>query len=102
MDDIDLAPGLGLVPGVVIDQHFAERGRIGRLAAAVASRTGVFGLGIDEDTAVVVEGPVYTVVGAGAVYEVTLDPEASGPGRRYGLRIVTAPGTFEPGGRNTP
>jgi cyanophycinase len=62
-----MAPGLGLVRDVIIDQHFAERGRIGRLLGAVAQNPRVLGIGIDEDTAIVLEGCCFRVVGAGAV-----------------------------------
>jgi len=65
--DLHMAPGLGLVPDVIIDQHFAERGRIGRLLGAVAQNPRVLGIGIDEDTAIVVEGCCFGVIGAGAV-----------------------------------
>ena len=66
--DLHMAPGLGLVPDVIIDQHFAERGRIGRLLGAVAQNPRVLGIGIDEDTAAVVDGDTFKVLGAGAVY----------------------------------
>jgi cyanophycinase len=66
--DLHMAPGLGLVPDVIIDQHFAERGRIGRLLGAVAQNPRVLGIGIDEDTAIVLEGSRFKVIGAGAVY----------------------------------
>jgi cyanophycinase len=59
--------GMSFLPGVVIDQHFAERGRLGRLLAAVAKQPLLLGLGIDENTAVVVNGKEMTVVGEGAV-----------------------------------
>ncbi len=65
--DLHMAPGLGLLPDVIIDQHFAERGRIGRLLGAVAQNPRVLGFGIDEDTALVVEGQQCRVIGAGAV-----------------------------------
>ncbi|HUQ87022.1 MAG TPA: cyanophycinase [Vicinamibacterales bacterium] len=66
-----MAPGLGFIPGVIIDQHFAERGRIGRLLAAVAQNPRLLGLGIDEDTAVHFDGDDrFRVLGAGAVYVV--------------------------------
>jgi cyanophycinase len=68
--DLRMAPGLGLVRDVIIDQHFAERGRIGRLLGAVAQSPRVLGVGIDEDTAVVVEGDDFQVIGSGAVYVV--------------------------------
>ena len=51
---ISMAHGMGLLEDVVIDQHFAQRGRINRLLAAVAQNPFVLGIGIDEDTALVV------------------------------------------------
>src|SRR5579883_3372916 len=69
-DAIKMAPGFGLITGVVVDQHFAERGRIGRLIAAVAQNPASLGLGIDEDTAVVVERSRFRVIGRGGVYAV--------------------------------
>ncbi|WEK46382.1 MAG: cyanophycinase [Candidatus Andeanibacterium colombiense] len=66
--DLRMAPGLGLVPDAIIDQHFAERGRIGRLLGAVAQNPRVVGIGIDEDTAVVMRGDSFSVIGAGGVY----------------------------------
>jgi cyanophycinase len=64
-----MAPGLGLIGGVIIDQHFMERGRIGRLLGAVAQNPKNLGIGIDEQTAVVVErGNSFYVLGTGAVY----------------------------------
>ncbi len=51
---IHMSAGLNFLPRVLIDQHFAQRGRFGRLLAAVALNPGYLGLGIDEDTAVVV------------------------------------------------
>jgi cyanophycinase len=66
-----MAPGFGFIPGVIIDQHFAERGRIGRLIAAVAQNPRILGIGIDEDTAIVCDPDhCFTVLGAGAVYVV--------------------------------
>lgn len=55
-DLIRMAPGLGLLKGVIIDQHFAQRGRIGRLLTAVALNPYILGVGIDEDTSVHVQG----------------------------------------------
>ena len=68
--DLNMAPGLGLIEDVIIDQHFAERGRIGRLLGAVAQNPRVLGIGIDENTAIVVENDRFKVIGAGAVYVV--------------------------------
>jgi cyanophycinase len=64
-----MAPGLGLISGVIIDQHFMERGRLGRLLGAVAQNPKNLGIGIDEQTAIVVErGNGFYVLGSGAVY----------------------------------
>jgi len=68
--EVHMAPGLGLLPNVIIDQHFAERGRFGRLLGAVAHNPRLLGLGIDENTAVVVEQGELRVLGDGAVYVV--------------------------------
>jgi cyanophycinase len=68
---LNMAPGLGLIEGVVIDSHFAERGRMGRLLGAVAQNPRNLGIGIDEDTAIIVEhGKEFRVLGSGAVYVV--------------------------------
>lgn len=64
---VRLAAGLSLISDVVIDQHFAQRGRLGRLLAAVAQNPFVLGIGIDENTAIVVEGPEFEVIGSGTV-----------------------------------
>lgn len=63
-----LAPGLGLAPNLVIDQHFRRRDRLGRLLTALSYNPGLLGLGVDEDTAAVIdpEGSL-RVLGAGAV-----------------------------------
>jgi cyanophycinase len=66
-----MGPGFGLIPGVIIDQHFAERGRIGRLIAAVAQNPRILGIGIDENTAIICDPQrCFSVLGAGAVYVV--------------------------------
>jgi len=71
ISSLSMAPGLGLIEGVVIDSHFAERGRVGRLLGAVAQNPRNLGLGIDESTAILVEdGERFTVLGSGAVYVV--------------------------------
>ncbi len=51
---LSMAHGMGLLAEVVIDQHFAQRGRINRLLAAVAQNPHILGIGIDEDTALIV------------------------------------------------
>jgi cyanophycinase len=65
-----MAPGLGLVKNAIIDQHFAQRGRIGRLLGAVAHNPRVLGIGIDENTAAILENGRFTVIGENAVYAV--------------------------------
>jgi cyanophycinase len=60
-------PGLEFLPGVLIDQHFAERGRVNRLLSAVALYPHELGLGIDEDTAILTDGDCFEVLGSGAV-----------------------------------
>jgi cyanophycinase len=63
-----MAAGLGLLSGVVIDQHFAERGRFGRLLSVVALSPSLVGIGLDEDTCGIVHGQrTMEVVGRGAV-----------------------------------
>lgn len=67
-NSVTLAPGLGLTKRLVIDQHFAQRHRIGRLFAAVALNPFLIGVGIDEDTGFVIEANNHaTVVGRGTV-----------------------------------
>ena len=70
LGDLHMAPGLGLMRDVIIDQHFAERGRYGRLMGAVAHNPRLLGVGIDEDTALLVRGRTGEVLGSGAVYVV--------------------------------
>jgi cyanophycinase len=93
LGDVDLREGLGLLRAAVIDQHFAERGRIGRLVAAVAQRPDVVGIGIDEDTAVIVDGERIEVVGAGSVYLLDVPRAARDAAPRaaeFRLRVLAA------------
>lgn len=66
-----LAAGLGLIRDVVIDQHFAQRNRYGRLLMLVAQSPGLLGIGVDEDTGAVITeedgAEVLRVVGRGVV-----------------------------------
>ena len=63
-----MSAGLGLLPELVIDQHFDERGRYGRLLTLVAHAPHLLGLGVDEDTAALItDGHLLEVVGRGAV-----------------------------------
>lgn len=73
-DSVRLAPGLGLTNRVVIDQHFRQRDRLGRLVAALAYNPFAIGIGLDEDTAAFI-GPDNTieVEGSGSVTVVDAD-----------------------------
>ncbi len=62
---IDIAPGIDLVAGTIIDTHFSQRGRHGRLLTAVAHYPQDLGIGIDERTAIVVRGNEFEVLGEG-------------------------------------
>ncbi|MDP5218432.1 cyanophycinase [Ruegeria sp. 2205SS24-7] len=66
--NITLAPGMGLTNAVIIDQHFTQRNRLGRLLTASSFNPFLIGLGIDEDTAAFI-GPdnIVEVVGSGTV-----------------------------------
>ena len=48
---VHMAAGLGILPGVIIDQHFEQRNRLGRLLAIIAQNPSLLGIGVDEDTA---------------------------------------------------
>jgi len=63
-----MAAGLGVLPGVIVDQHFQQRNRLGRLLAIIAQNPSLLGIGVDEDTAGVV-GPdqVLEVIGRRSV-----------------------------------
>jgi len=63
-----MAAGLGLLPSVIVDQHFQQRNRLGRLLSLIAQNPSLLGLGVDEDTAGVV-GPdhVMEVIGRGSI-----------------------------------
>src|SRR5687768_15430822 len=66
-----VAAGLGLVENCVIDQHFAQRNRYGRLLMIVSQSPQLLGMGVDEDTGAVIsrtaEGDILSVVGRGSV-----------------------------------
>ena len=63
-----IGPGLGLLGfRTLIDTHFTQRRRLYRLFVAIADNREIIGLGLDEDTAMVVKGEIATVVGRGGV-----------------------------------
>lgn len=66
---LKMAAGFGFVKGAIIDQHFAQRGRLGRLLTGIAENPENIGIGIDENTAIIVnQQNEFTVIGGGAVY----------------------------------
>ncbi len=71
---VTLAPGLGLTNRVVIDQHFTQRNRLGRLITALAFNPFLIGLGLDEDTAAFI-GPDLTVEVEGSGTLTVVDAE---------------------------
>ena len=92
---VQLAAGLGLVPGVLIDQHFEQRGRIGRLLALVAQSPSLLGVGIDEDTCAVVSADrTLSVIGRGAVTIVDGSRVATDAYRGKGHRPVMVSGAI--------
>jgi cyanophycinase len=65
---LKMAPGLGLLEEAIIDQHFDQRGRIGRLLCGIAQNPYMLGIGIDEDTAIrVYPEDYFEVIGTNAV-----------------------------------
>jgi cyanophycinase len=63
-----VSAGLGLLVNVVVDQHFEQRTRLGRLLSVVAQSPSMIGLGLDEDTAAIIDAhDVLEVIGRGAV-----------------------------------
>lgn len=122
---VNLAPGLGLTNRMVVDQHFSQRHRMGRLFTAVALNPFLVGVGIDEDTGAFLDGNnQLTVHGAGSVtvidgsnivYTDIADIQTARPGSVLGLsvhvlthgcsfdlvsRVATAP-TKRPGAKPT-
>ena len=67
MEGVELGPGMDLIVGVMIDTHFSQRGRFGRLLTAVAHYPQDLGLGLDENTAMVVHKDTFEVIGEGSV-----------------------------------
>lgn len=67
-NSVSLSPGLGFLKNIIIDQHFTERGRISRLITAVSYNPYNLGIGIDENTAIILDKEgMLEVFGAGTV-----------------------------------
>ncbi|NNC84026.1 MAG: cyanophycinase [Flavobacteriales bacterium] len=70
---VRMRKGFGLIPELIIDTHFVRRGRFGRLAEAVARHPQCLGIGLAEDSGVVIrEGREFRVIGSGMV--IVMDP----------------------------
>lgn len=68
LSSIRMSPGFGLLPRVIVDQHFRERDRFGRLIAAVLCNPSMLGFGLDEDTAFELdENDRASVIGSGSL-----------------------------------
>ena len=65
--EVKITGGKGLINGVIIDTHFVQRGRIGRLFQAVVSNPRTLGIGLGEDTGLFIHKNVMTAVGSGLV-----------------------------------
>ncbi|MBV9240646.1 MAG: cyanophycinase [Acidobacteria bacterium] len=67
-NSVRLSPGLGFLKNIIIDQHFTERGRISRLITAVSFNPYNLGVGIDENTAIILDGKgILEVYGQGSI-----------------------------------
>jgi len=64
---LQIGPGFGFLPGTIVDQHFLKRKRQGRLLQVLDSHPGLIGLGIDEGTALLVDGSHLCVLGESQV-----------------------------------
>ncbi|MGK7891510.1 MAG: cyanophycinase [Leptolyngbyaceae cyanobacterium] len=100
---VDLSDGLGIIPEILVDQHFHNRNRMARLMSAVAAYPDRLGIGIDEDTCALFEADgTFQVIGKGAI--TVVDPrmlahtnypnvEPNAPLSIHNLRIhVLSPG----------
>jgi cyanophycinase len=85
-----MSPGLGLIDSVIIDQHFRERDRVGRLVTMVSYNPGLLGLGVDEDTAALITPDnMLEVIGKGSVLVVDGSHMTSTIAATRGRRPIT-------------
>lgn len=85
---VKMDKGLGFVSNLTIDSHFIRRGRFGRLAEAVAKHPKLFGVGLAEDTGLVIkQGKIFEVIGSGMV--ILFDPKKL----KHNNEAVLQPGT---------
>jgi len=86
-EHVEYAAGLGLIPDAIIDQHFAQRQRLGRLIHAAREHR-LTGIGIDENTAIVWNRDGIAIEGAGEVTIVDPEHRLDETTRRYRLEIL--------------
>lgn len=95
MPGLELRPGLNLWDNLIVDTHFTEQQRLGRLVLAVASNQGYTGLGIDEGTAAIVTNDTIQAIGVGTVTILETDKvsasnaETVGPGNPLGIGKIS-------------
>lgn len=104
---VNLAAGLGLTNRIVVDQHFSQRHRMGRLFSAVSLNPFLIGVGIDEDTAACLDarnrltvwgkGSVTIVDGSDITYTNVHEVEGRKPASVIGVRVhvLTAGGSYD-------
>jgi cyanophycinase len=81
--------GMGFVPELIVDSHFVKRGRFGRLAEACAIFPHLMGLGLSEDTGVIIKNGVeFRVIGSGMV--ILFDPSGLTHNNQHLLKVGTA------------
>jgi len=105
LEGVRMSPGFGFLEGVIIDQHFDQRGRASRLFSALAQNPSLLGLGIDENTAIVVgvaertfrvvgEAAVTVVDGSTITLTTTTEVEGGAPLAIAGLTVHVLPDGF--------
>jgi cyanophycinase len=73
-DNVEITEGLGFLTDVIIDQHFIKRQRLNRLVAVSIENPGQLCVGIDESTAIIVDGDSATVTGLSQVVVIKNNP----------------------------
>ena len=70
---VKMREGLGLIPELVFDTHFIQRGRFGRQSEAVAKYPNLLGIGLAEDTGLIIKNNEFVVIGSGMI--IVFDPK---------------------------
>ena len=71
---VKMREGMNYIPDMIIDSHFVNRGRFGRLAEAVARFPELIGIGLAEDTGLIIKNNEFRVIGSGMV--IVFDPSS--------------------------